>query len=321
LSSAEGLLREMTSGETSPEPDLISFSTILKGYCHNGELDKALQVAESMKARGLRSDELVYNTLMDGCVKVGDVSAGLGLFEEMVQVGLKPSAITNSILLRLYQKAGYEEGASEAVVQLYQRHGLERPAYGDRSNTRRGQRGGPRHGHGQSSPTSSLGLQSPTAAQLGSPFGMDILRDNLPSLPGGYSNGSFHSNNSSACCSPYSSPTNANTFATNPVPPWHVPGSAMPHIPPPPQVQPHFMHSQGPMMPSWPQMPSPMQHPFQPPQSACFEGWGGAPNMAAQQQHQQFQMQQMRDSQQFPMWPSNSCPSSGPAAGESIMLS
>jgi len=311
LSSAEGLLREMTSRETSVEPDLISFSTILKGYCHNGELDKALQVAESMKARGLRSDELVYNTLMDGCVKVGDVSAGLGLFEEMVQVGLKPSAITNSILLRLYQKAGYEEGASEAVVQLYQRHGLERPACGDR-NSRRGQRGGTRYG--QSSPASSLGVQSPNVAQLGSPFGMDMAP-----LPGGYSNGSFHSNNSSACCSPYGSPTSASTFARSPAPQWHVPGSSMPHIPPPPQGPPHFMHGQGPMMPGWPQMPSPMHHPLQPPQSACFEGWSGAPNMAAQQQH--FHMQQMRDSQQCPMWPSNSCPSSGPAAGESIMLS
>eukprot|EP00930_Biecheleria_cincta_P028887 TRINITY_DN2010_c0_g2_i2.p1 TRINITY_DN2010_c0_g2~~TRINITY_DN2010_c0_g2_i2.p1 ORF type:complete len:595 (-),score=125.32 TRINITY_DN2010_c0_g2_i2:175-1959(-) len=315
LASAEGLLREMTSGESSSEPDLISFSTILKGYCHTGDLDKALQVAESMKARGLRSDELVYNTLMDGCVKVGDVSAGLGLFEEMVQVGLKPSAITNSILLRLYQKAGYEDGASEAVVQLYQRHGLEKPVCGDR-NTRRGQKGGPRHG--QSSPTSSFGLQSPAVAQLGSPFGIDILRENLPPLPGGYSNGSFHSNNSSACCSPYGSPTNAPTFATSPVPPWHVPGDGMPHILSPPQGPSHFMHGQGQMMPGWPQMP-PMQHPFQPPQPACFEGWGGAPNMAAQQQ--QFQMQQMRDCQQIPMWASNPCPSSGPAAGESIMLS
>jgi len=305
LSTAEGLLREITSGDSPLEPDLISFSTILKGYCHNGDLDKALQVLESMKARGLRSDELVYNTLMDGCVKVSDVSAGLGLFEEMVQVGLKPSAITNSILLRLYQKAGYEEGASEAVAQLYQRHGLEKPAYGDR-NTRRGQRSGPRNG--QPSPASSLGLQSPTMAQFGSPFGMDILRENMPPLPGGYSAGSFHSNNSSACCSPYGSPTNAPAFATSPAPPWHVAGSCMPQIPPPPQGPPHFMQSQGPMMPGWPQMPSLMQPPMQPPQPACFEGWGSAPNMAAQGQH-------------FPMWPSNSCPSSGPASGDSIVLS
>jgi len=72
-----------------------------------------LGVAESIKARGLRCDELVYNTLMDGCVKANDVTAGVGLFEEMVQQGLQPSAITHSILARLYGRAGYEDDAHD----------------------------------------------------------------------------------------------------------------------------------------------------------------------------------------------------------------
>merc|ERR1719189_2668501 len=65
LQTAESLLREMTAPESSLEPDLITFSTLLKGYCHVGDLEKALQVAEAIKARGLRCDELVYHTLMD----------------------------------------------------------------------------------------------------------------------------------------------------------------------------------------------------------------------------------------------------------------
>lgn len=46
---------------------------------------------------------------------------------------MRPSAITHSILARLYQKAGYEEDASDAVGQLYQHHGIERPTWGDRT--------------------------------------------------------------------------------------------------------------------------------------------------------------------------------------------
>jgi pentatricopeptide repeat protein len=132
LATAESLLREITAPTSPLEPDLITFSTLLKGYCHAGELDKALQLAECIKSRGLRCDELVYNTLMDGCVKANDVTAGVGLFEEMVHNGMRPSAITHSILTRLYQRAGYEEDASEAVSQLYQHHGIERPTGGDR---------------------------------------------------------------------------------------------------------------------------------------------------------------------------------------------
>merc|ERR1712217_226590 len=108
----------MTAPESSLEPDLITFSTLLKGYCHFGDLDKALQVAEAIKARGLRCDELVYNSLMDGCVKANDINAGVGLFEEMIQNRMQPSTITHSILVRLHQRAGYQDNAAEAVAQL-----------------------------------------------------------------------------------------------------------------------------------------------------------------------------------------------------------
>lgn len=158
LENAEHLLNEIISPNSPLEPDLITFSTLLKGYCHAGQLDKALQLCEAIKQRGLRCDELVYNTLMDGCVKANDVAAGVGLFEEMVSNGMRPSAITHSILARLYQHAGYEEDASEAVAQLYAHHGIERPTGGDRAkmNTRRNtHQRSPQHGHGSMMQTAS----------------------------------------------------------------------------------------------------------------------------------------------------------------------
>merc|ERR1719502_256862 len=141
VSSAEELLREMLAPGNNIEPDLITYSTLLKGYCHVGDLDKALQVAETIKACGLRVDELVYNTLMDGCVKANDLSAGIGLFAEMTQAGMKPSSITHSILVRLYQRNGYKGDALDAVAQLYQHHGLERPIATNERSGGRGRRG------------------------------------------------------------------------------------------------------------------------------------------------------------------------------------
>jgi len=92
-----------------------------------GDLDKALQVAATIKASNLPCDELVYNSLMDGCVRAGDLSAGIGLFAEMVRSGVQPSAISHGILTRLYQKSGGVSDACEAVAQLYLHHGLSRP--------------------------------------------------------------------------------------------------------------------------------------------------------------------------------------------------
>lgn len=194
LTTAENLLYEIASPcNNSVEPDLITFSTLLKGYCHVGDLDKALQLAEAIKARGLRCDELVYNTLMDGCVKANDVTAGVGLFEEMVHAGMRPSSITHSILARLYQRAGYEDDATEAVAQLYQHHGIERPCGGDRGRggARKGQRSPGGRGSGldpspHSSPLTGYGINRTDScwsnwSETQSSCGFDAFTDPLAS--------------------------------------------------------------------------------------------------------------------------------------------
>ncbi|CAE7470913.1 unnamed protein product [Symbiodinium sp. CCMP2456] len=138
--SAENILEQMVQTEMEIVPDLISYSTVLKGYCQNGELLKALCMFDDMKERRLRSDELVYNTLMEGCVKADDWKAGCGLFAEMVSCGLRPSAITASILSRLFQRVGHED-ADERVTDLFAAVGLEKPQPAERPRaSRRGQR-------------------------------------------------------------------------------------------------------------------------------------------------------------------------------------
>merc|ERR1719420_2711959 len=78
--AAEGLMSQMMHPASEVEPDLITFSTLLKGYCQQNEVNKALAIFQNIKTRGLKQDELVYNTLMDGCVKVNDLGCGVALF-------------------------------------------------------------------------------------------------------------------------------------------------------------------------------------------------------------------------------------------------
>ncbi|CAK8995420.1 unnamed protein product [Durusdinium trenchii] len=152
VTSAEEILDQMVQTEYDIEPDLISYSTVLKGYCQNGDLLKALCMFQEMKEHSLRCDELVYNTLMEGCVKADDWKAGCGLFAEMVNKGLKPSAITASILSRLFQRVGHDD-ADEKVADLFMVFGLERPQPAERRARRVG------HGHaGPSRPPPSPGV-------------------------------------------------------------------------------------------------------------------------------------------------------------------
>jgi len=106
---------------------------------------------------------------------------------------LRPSTITHSILARLYQRAGYEEDAMEAVAQLYAHHSIERPVGGDRGKGagRRGQRspggrdsgstphGSPFHSFGGHQRSDSCWSQwSETQSSYG---GFDSFSEHLPS--------------------------------------------------------------------------------------------------------------------------------------------
>jgi len=118
VAMAEALVCEMTAPGSVAEPDLVSFSTLLKGYCSEGHIEKALQVMEAIKARGLHCDELVYNTLIDACTRADDLSAAIGLFEEMVHSNVCPSSNTYRLLEVIYRRAGFHHLAQEAVIQL-----------------------------------------------------------------------------------------------------------------------------------------------------------------------------------------------------------
>merc|ERR1719191_1014034 len=156
------------SEEAGPEPDLITFSTLLKGYCHAGQMTEAIRIADTIKQRGLRCDELVYNTLIDGCVKTNDLATGISFFQEMAQAGVKPSAITHSILLRLYKHAGYVQDAVEAVGLLYQHAGLELPYHiSDRGGKGHGGDRSGKGGYGVD--RSGSGLHAKDGAHRGSP--------------------------------------------------------------------------------------------------------------------------------------------------------
>ena len=47
------LLEDMKAGGARAEPDVITYSTIGKGYCYSGDVDKSLKVLQEMKRDGM----------------------------------------------------------------------------------------------------------------------------------------------------------------------------------------------------------------------------------------------------------------------------
>lgn len=57
-----------------------------------------------MLERGITADEVLYNSLLDGCLKANQQEMALKCFHNMKKLRIKPSNVTYSILAKIYQK-------------------------------------------------------------------------------------------------------------------------------------------------------------------------------------------------------------------------
>merc|ERR1719277_2999941 len=97
-----GLLEDMRAAEPPAEPDLITYSTMIKCYCSNGDVSKALDLYDEMRReRKYSPDEMLYNSLLDGCAKVQRVNDALRLLDEMRSGGVQPSNYTLTMIVKL----------------------------------------------------------------------------------------------------------------------------------------------------------------------------------------------------------------------------
>merc|ERR1740138_1697 len=119
------LLEDMKANSPPVEPDIVTFSTIIKGYCMSGDLDKALDVLVHMKATtSLQPDEVLYNSLLNGCAKQSRLDEALGLLTEMKELQVPPSNYTLSIVCKLFGRARRLEQAFSMVGSLSNSNGF-----------------------------------------------------------------------------------------------------------------------------------------------------------------------------------------------------
>merc|ERR1719235_943961 len=107
------------------EPDIITYSTIVKGYCQSGDVGRAFEVLKEMKNDGKYTpDEIMYNSLLDGCAKQNLVKDALWLLEDMKESGVSPSNYTLSITVKLMGRAKKLGQAFSIVEDLSAAHGF-----------------------------------------------------------------------------------------------------------------------------------------------------------------------------------------------------
>jgi len=101
------------------EANIITYSIIVKGYCQENRIDEAFSVCEGMvQTTSFRPDEIMWNTLLDGCARQGMYERGVTVLEEMEKAGVIPTNFTLSVLVKLASRSRMLDRGFEFCEEL-----------------------------------------------------------------------------------------------------------------------------------------------------------------------------------------------------------
>mmetsp|Transcript_109733 Transcript_109733/g.189848 ORF Transcript_109733/g.189848 Transcript_109733/m.189848 type:complete len:719 (+) Transcript_109733:155-2311(+) len=123
---APKLLEDMKKSQPPVEPDIVTWSTIVKGYCMSGDVDKGLEIMQEMRKDGkFAPDEVMFNSLLDGCARNNRLEDALLLLDEMRAANVSPSNFTLSIVVKLLSRSKRLGQAFSMVDLLTKEHGFK----------------------------------------------------------------------------------------------------------------------------------------------------------------------------------------------------
>jgi pentatricopeptide repeat protein len=111
---------------TSRFPDVTSYSILIKASCNSGNLDNAITLYKQIRGQGIAFDQVAFNMLLLACSRADRVSEAEEIFDDMHKLGMTPTSVTTSIVVKMYGRAKMPNKAFEVFDLIEQGYG-EKP--------------------------------------------------------------------------------------------------------------------------------------------------------------------------------------------------
>ncbi|KAF3439688.1 hypothetical protein FNV43_RR17966 [Rhamnella rubrinervis] len=86
-------------------PNVITFTSVISGYCKLGRMKEASILFAKMLTFGIKPNAITFNALIDGFGKAGEMGSALFMYENMLVHGCQPDVVTFTSLIDGYQRA------------------------------------------------------------------------------------------------------------------------------------------------------------------------------------------------------------------------
>ncbi|CAA2934593.1 pentatricopeptide repeat-containing At5g39710 [Olea europaea subsp. europaea] len=101
--------------ESCSSIEFQSAIALIKGFCMKGLMIEADRVVEMMLERNHKPNETIYNILIHGHCRGGNLNKAIDLYGEMVHHGLIPHAVTVIALIKEVHRAGMSEELNQII--------------------------------------------------------------------------------------------------------------------------------------------------------------------------------------------------------------
>jgi len=108
----EDLRQRAVVDETYPQPDLITYSTVIKGYAKIRDSSKVLDIYYYLCGRDdLQLDEIIYCSVLDALLKTDRMNEALSIYEQMTTRQIPKTNSSYCILIKIFTKLNEVEKA------------------------------------------------------------------------------------------------------------------------------------------------------------------------------------------------------------------
>lgn len=115
MQKAEELVQQMNG---NCKLDIITYNTLLKGYCNLGDVHRATKLLSEMEAHGLMPNDVSYNCLINAAVSTSNYEQAWETVRMMQHKGVKVDHYTISIMMKAMKKSRYPRQIARALELL-----------------------------------------------------------------------------------------------------------------------------------------------------------------------------------------------------------
>ncbi|CAJ1330637.1 unnamed protein product [Effrenium voratum] len=101
LKRAQELMKEMRERKMV---DIITYNTLIKGWCSKGDLKAAKAMIQLMEAEGIKANDVSYNSMVNAAVIRSNFLEAWAIVDTMEAAGVRPDHYTVSIMMKALKK-------------------------------------------------------------------------------------------------------------------------------------------------------------------------------------------------------------------------